>query len=39
MFDTPMPQYFYKDLHTRPNERDLKKAEIFMEETLEDYVD
>jgi hypothetical protein len=36
MFDRPMPEYFYKDLHTRPNERDLKKAEIFMEETIEE---
>ena len=39
MFDEPMPQYFYKDLHLRPNERDLKKAEIFMEETLEEMQD
>ena len=36
MFNRPMPQYFYKDLHLRPNERDLKKAEIFMEEVLEE---
>jgi hypothetical protein len=36
MFDRPMPQYFYKDLHLRPHERDLKKAEIFMEETIEE---
>jgi flavodoxin len=36
MFDRPMPEYFYKDLHLRPHERDLKKAEIFMEETIEE---
>jgi hypothetical protein len=30
---------YYKDLPTRPNERDLLKAEIFMEEILEEFVD
>jgi len=36
MSDRPNPDFFYKDLHLRPNERDLKKAEIFMEEKLEE---
>ncbi len=35
MFDTPMPQYFFKDLHLRPDERDLKRAELFMEDMLD----
>ena len=28
-----------KSVHLRPNERDLKKAEIFMEETIEENFD
>jgi hypothetical protein len=30
---------YYKDLPNRPNERDMLKAEIFMEEILEEFVD
>jgi len=33
--ENPMPGQWYKDLPSRPNERDLLKAEIFMEEMLE----
>jgi flavodoxin len=35
MFDKPTPDYFWPDLYLRPDERDLKKAEIFMEDILE----
>jgi len=28
---------WYKDLNERPNDRDLQKAEIFIEETIEEY--
>jgi hypothetical protein len=36
MGNNPTPRYYYKDLYLRPNENDLKKAEIFMEEKLEE---
>ena len=32
----PRPGYWYKDLINRPSERDLQKAETFLEEILED---
>ena len=32
----PTPRYWHKDIHTRPNERDLMKAEIFLSEIIED---
>jgi len=35
MFNKPTPTYFFPDLYLRPDERDLKKAEIFMEDMLE----
>jgi flavodoxin len=35
MSNKPTPNYFFKDLYLRPDERDLKRAEIFMEDTLE----
>jgi len=33
----PMMRSWHYDFHNRPNERDLLKAEIFLEEILEDY--
>jgi flavodoxin len=32
----PTPGYWYGDIRNRPSERDLQKAEIFMEEILEE---
>jgi hypothetical protein len=36
MGSRPRPGYWYADLIHRPNERDLKKAEIFLEEKIEE---
>lgn len=35
-FGHPSDQVWFKDLHTRPNERDLQSAEIFLERALDD---
>lgn len=35
--DRPMPVAYHEDIANRPNERDLLKAEMFMEEILERY--
>lgn len=37
--DDPMPQTFHRDIRDRPNERDLLKAQMFIEEKLEEITD
>lgn len=37
MKDRPAPETWHKDIMTRPNKRDLLKAEIFIEDILEKY--
>jgi hypothetical protein len=37
--DNPMPRTFHGDIRDRPNERDLTKAQIFIEEKLEEIAD
>jgi len=37
--DNPMPRTFHGDIRNRPNERDLTKAQIFIEEKLEEIAD
>jgi hypothetical protein len=37
--NTPTPETFHGDIRGRPNKRDLLKAEMFIEEKLEEIAD